>query len=233
MICSENIYGFIHIGIMNNYKEILIDQLKSIKRYGLEKATKNVYLGSSGHISAEQKIEIEKLVSSILTHTNVNYEVKNMKLEDGENETIKFLHKKSQELPDSKFWYIHTKGASKTPGSDIAKMSRSWRKYMEYFVIQKWMNCVEELKIHDVCGIEWYNHPQLKWIFAGNFWWANTNYLQRIKNPIVKYNIENRMKAECFIAQANPKVKSFANLAQNKFEYFKHFILHMNSYKLC
>lgn len=141
--------------------------------------------------------------------------VHNPRIEHGENETIRFLHTKSKEFKNAKFWYIHTKGARWRVGTQEAINSQSWRKYMQFFIIEHWQNCVKSLETHDACGVEW---TRSRWkgnyIFSGNFWWATSNYLSKIENPIINDRPfgHDRLKAEFFISLANPYVEVFHTL---------------------
>lgn len=212
------IYGFIHIGIMNDYLQIFKDQLISLKKHQLSEATSCIFIGSSGRVSAQQINEIEFLLKQILGNTKFDYAIKNQVLEVGENETINFLHQKSKELHDSKFWYIHTKGASYHFKHKRKKACYYWRKYMEFFIIENWKKCVEALDNHDVCGVQWCETSQLnKKHFSGNFWWATTNYLMSLTGVNdIKINKTNRYKAEAFIGTNNPKVKNFMHVCAKK-----------------
>jgi hypothetical protein len=194
---SSDIYGFIHIGVMNGWKEILEDEMAAIHNSGLFKETKAIFVGISG-----KKVSVP---------FGTQLAVHNPKIEDGENETIKFLHAKSKELEDAKFWYIHTKGARWKMRSKEAINSKSWRKYMQFFIIDHWRDCVKTLEEYDACGVEWSKSRYGPYIFSGNFWWATSNYLRKIDKPLVDYTPygNNRFKAEFFISLANPKVKTF------------------------
>ena len=203
---NEDIYGFIHVGVMNDWKRILDSQVKSLKSSGLMSNTKKIYVSGSGdRIDIPQGMELG---------------VWNQELKEGEVETMKFIHRMSKALSGN-FWYIHTKGARWEIDSRESKCADTWREYMQYFVIRHWKDCVDALKTHDVCGVEYTESEwalkmdfQKKFIFSGNFWWARSDYIKSIANPIIDENPYNeyRYKAEFFIVQGNPKVKNFFQL---------------------
>lgn len=132
-------------------------------------------------------------------------------LSNGENTTLKQLHKITKEhIPDkSKIWYIHTKAARHQKNKFEALCGDSWRNYMQYFIIERHEDCIQALNNHDVAGIEWhFDH------FAGNFWWATSNYIKRIEKPVEGNNAMGiRFLAEFnFINNNSPIVKNFYSL---------------------
>jgi len=198
---TSDIYGFIHIGVMNDWQQILQNEMEAIHASGLFQETNTIFVGISG-----EKVSIPR---------GTKLAVHNPTLKAGENETIKFLHSMSKVLKNAKFWYIHTKGARWQAGTGEAKNSESWRKYMQFFIIDNWRDCTQALETHDVCGVEWtksgWNNT---YIFSGNFWWATSSYLSKIDKPLVPYNPYGgeRFKAEFFVSLANPKTKNFISL---------------------
>ena len=87
---------------------------------------------------------------------------------------------------DCKILYFHTKGVfndyvdpKKDDISDLKiKTIRDWRKYMEYFCIDKWQENLNKLDEFDMvgstCNSNWW------W---GNFWWATSKYLRTRPAP--------------------------------------------------
>lgn len=202
MLNKEDIYGFIHVGVMNDWRRILDSQIFAIKSSGLMSQTKKIYVSGAGDM--------------IDTPKGMELGVWTSNLKEGEVETMRFIHRMSKEISGN-FWYIHTKGARWEIGSHESKCADSWREYMQYFVIYGWKNCVESLRNHDVCGVEYARSEWFpeKFIFSGNFWWARSNYIKSIIKPIIDetpYD-EYRFKAEFFLSQGNPKVKNFHQLA--------------------
>ena len=99
-------------------------------------------------------------------------------------------------------WYIHTKGVTAPNNPN----QRDWRKYMEYFTIERYEDCIKALETYDVCGVNW--HPPLwdvkNYHFSGNFWWARAEYIKNLP-PI---NLDgDRHEAESFLGYGNPRVK--------------------------
>lgn len=121
--------------------------------------------------------------------------------------------------------YLHHKGSTKP--NDLAV--RDWTKYLTYFNVEKWKDCVAKMKEgYDCVGVDWrqagidflYSH------YSGNFWWATSKYLKTLKNlkrPIsvgfqAQYPVYHKTlgqlhnykhDAEFWMGQNNPKHYSF------------------------
>jgi len=82
--------------------------------------------------------------------------------------------------------YLHNKGSfTQTVGN------YNWRKYMEYFCIEKWKECVEKLdRGYELVGAAYLDNAQEDenaHYFAGNFFWARSSYIKRcyqLKSPL-------------------------------------------------
>ena len=194
----SKINGFYHIGNIGRCQSIYEEQVESLKSSGLLEITENVYIGVSGSMP---KIDLFSKAKIVVHEENLN---------KGENQTLKKMHEMCQTIEPCKVWYIHTKGAARSPTGN----TESWRKYLEHFVITKHKNCIEALDEYDACGAEWIKHSDIS-LFAGNFWWANSNYIKSLENILVGHlpkECKERHHAELnFISKNNPKVKSFFN----------------------
>ena len=81
--------------------------------------------------------------------------------------------------------YIHNKGSyTQTVGN------YNWRKYMEYFCIERWKECVEKLdEGYELVGAAYLDNAQEDenvHYFAGNFFWTRSSYIKRchqLKSP--------------------------------------------------
>ena len=132
-----------------------------------------------------------------------------------ETETLMSLKDFASENSDYKIFYLHTKGASKGTLN-----SQSYRLMMEYFVIDKWKECVEYLNEYDCAGQTWIVNGDTVWSngevtpntknighFSGNFWWANASYINRLDNSYLESDY--RLDREFWIGTGeNYKVKS-------------------------
>ena len=103
---------------------------------------------------------------------------------------------------DGAIFYAHTKGA--WSDSDLA---HTWRVSMTYDTVTRWRECVEALYKVEAAGPYWLHshepeHRDHKHFFAGNFWWARTDYLRRLDPP----KNEHRFQAEGWVGLAEPTV---------------------------
>jgi len=131
-----------------------------------------------------------------------------------ETETLMSLRDFCKQNPDYKVLYFHTKGVSKE-----SMNAESWRLMMEYFVIDRWKECVECLNDYDVVGSNlkvlgpttWSDGTQT-WEkagtqhFVGNFWWANASYMNTLNDEFLKSDF--RLDREFWIGTGNGKMKS-------------------------
>jgi hypothetical protein len=121
------------------------------------------------------------------------------------------LHKLQEDVHsnDEEYYvlYIHHKGAFSN--------QVGWRKYMEYFCIERWKECIEKLdEGYETCGASFLNNPPHPF-YAGNFFWARASYLRRCKRmktppennfqPQFEGQPHMRFDSECWHGSGNPK----------------------------
>jgi len=107
---------------------------------------------------------------------------------------------------DDKVLYCHTKGVVNSN-----KYTTSWRHYMQHFLIKNYKQCLIKLDTCDAVGVELtrnvdnINYIMLKniidkeiYFYAGNFWWANGNYLLKLPK-LENMNMKYRWGAERWI----------------------------------
>jgi hypothetical protein len=124
------------------------------------------------------------------------------------------------------FLYFHLKGITHHGNQGIV----DWRKYMEYWCIDRWKDCVAKLDHgHDTCGTNYISGPFLgvdgtikHWNhYSGNFWWAKASYIKKLKklphpdsyapgttSELTGYPIDHRnmyrFDHEAWVASGNP-----------------------------
>ena len=144
-----------------------------------------------------------------------------------ETETLVSLKDYAYENPDAKVLYFHMKGVTKE-----SMNGESWRLMMEYFVIDKWKECVKYLENYDAVGSNlkilgpttWSDGRQ-SWEkagtqhFAGNFWWANASYVNTLDNKFLMSDF--RLDREFWIGSGGGKMKSLYQ--PEDYEPYKHF----------
>jgi hypothetical protein len=140
-----------------------------------------------------------------------------------ENLTIVALEKWLQENHDKAYiCYAHIKGATHLPGA-VADMRRRWRLCMERHLIWEWRQAVADLDAgFESVGCHWMTPPKTppgQFIWAGNFWWAKSDFLSTLPSiwkraRIIESGIgaaESRYEAEVWLGNGPrpPMVKDY------------------------
>ena len=121
---------------------------------------------------------------------------------------------------DEEFYvcYIHHKG--------VKSQTTTWRKYMEYWNIEKWKECVTKLdEGYDTCGASFLDNPPHPF-YAGNFFWARASYLRKCKKlkspvdnnfqPQFSGQPHHRYDYECWHGSGNPKAYDMHSGPENR-----------------
>ena len=175
-------------------------QVHRLYTSGLIKNASHIHFGVNG----DKKLF--NVPEKAIVKTNVNWKE--------ETETLMDLSIFCRDNPDYKVLYFHMKGVTKE-----SMTGESWRLMMEYFVIDRWKECVEYLNEYDTVGSNlkilgpttWSDGTQT-WEksgtqhFVGNFWWANASYINQLDDSFLTSNF--RLDREFWIGTGNGKMKS-------------------------
>jgi hypothetical protein len=214
---KENNYIFIHICCLENWKEIFEDMIKNIKDSGLYNNTKKIFLGILGDFSNEIYFTNNLLDNDIkfqilyIDENVYNYEILTINC-------IKDFCKNNYEEDNANILYIHTKGVRKAGNNDC---TLSWRKMMEYHLIENYENCLSYLMEYDVIGSNIINtfdrddkivsvNGNHNYHYSGNFWWSKKSYIKNLANiniNLSETSILTRCKAENWICSNYPNAK--------------------------
>lgn len=136
-----------------------------------------------------------------------------------ENLTLVMLEKWLSDHPDWNVLYLHSKGASRPPGDSMGDL---WRGCMMRHLVMNWRQCVVDLETHDAVGCHFMEPPATptrQFIFAGNFFWATSNFLRTLPSIYERDRIkvsgigslESRYESEVWIGNGPriPKVKDY------------------------
>lgn len=186
------IVGFIHVCMINNYLDILTEQMQLIKDSGLYDAMNccNVCcIGPPVELENVQKLMGDKFQLGPHCPSVTVYEF----------HTLKFMYEVVLRNPEFYGFYVHSKGVSwpNHPGG------KYWRDYMNYYVLTKWRDDVKLLdKGYDTCGVKlinkgWPMH------YSGNFFWFNSMYAGGLVD-VNKMNLKDRFNAEMWICSGKP-----------------------------
>jgi hypothetical protein len=205
---------FYHIGQMGLGAFIYQQQLHRLYSSGLVDAASHIYFGVNGDN------ELFNVPEKATTKVNQNWKE--------ETETLIALKDFAYENPDHKILYFHTKGVSK--GTLIAN---AWRLMMEYFVIDKWKQCVNMLDEYDCVGANlnpvgltlWGNGETTEPVpgtynYTGNFWWSNAKHIQTLDHKFL--SSDYRIDRELWIG-SNPNSNPGSIYQPGVYESYQHF----------
>ena len=105
---------------------------------------------------------------------------------------------------------ITSKGISHADGPH-----QNWRRYMQYWNIERWKDCVAKLdEGYDTVGCAYLNNPPYPF-YAGTFFWAKSSYLRKCRRldtpesnnyvPQFAGQPHHRFDYECWIGSGDPK----------------------------
>jgi hypothetical protein len=208
---KSNIAIFYHLYQINDWKKLYQEQINSLIISGLYEKCDFIHIGING----DQELPF------VLNKMRITYN-ENKILEAN---TLNSLWDFCNENPDYKVLYIHSKGVTHLNNVHCEYTTNAWRIYLEYFVINKWEECAQDLNEYDCAGTEWKDYSLLQdqntqeYVkepnshYAGNFWWANASYIQKLDLDYI-YNEKDergRYRSEFWIGTKNPNYKSYHN----------------------
>ena len=195
---------FYHVYLFGNWKFILQEQMDLIKNSGLLDISE-LKVGISYYHETES--HIDDCVKILKSYKNVEIMFVKHTSACGESDTLQELYNFCQDSSENvKVFYFHAKGVTHYK-SEREENVKNWRNLMEYFLIEKWQSCVEKLdEGYDCCGVNYQGHAAniknqtvaIK-IFNGNFFWANSNYINKLDSSILwehRYSSENWILSE-------------------------------------
>ena len=159
-----------HIATLNNWEDIVREQLATVAKSGLGQACDSLTVTVVG----EEIERVYPLFASLSFLDKVHIVHSGADLHLYEFPGIEMVQQIAQSKPNTHILYFHIKGVTRY-GSRQERPVQLWRRYMEYFTVERWRACIDALKSADICGVEWLQHRS---IFAGNFWWARASYLR-------------------------------------------------------
>jgi hypothetical protein len=195
-----------HIGMVGNWRDVVTDQFNSLIKCGLLDAADNLYLTYSNGdgLWPVQDLLYQLLgdnlhkVKSIEESTQMPWEAPAM--------NMMLRHCNSSPSPKEEVvFYFHNKGTSRWSEDWKSKMdvpesyaySLYWRKYLEYFTIERPQLCLEQLLLGGAtsCGPNWRpgnmdnfkggKVPKGKHLitnhYSGNFWSATCEHINHLE----------------------------------------------------
>jgi len=208
---SIKIYIFIHICTLDGWKAILTDQLNTIKKSGLYNRCHKIHFGILGDCNVVK--------DPIFNDPKFNIIYTDSRIKLYENHTINFIKwmcsNEDINEPEAYILYIHTKGVRKAGNSEVTE---SWRKMMEYFLIDKYKDCIEHLNYYDTLGNNIVNMGDVYvnknrehcMHYSGNFWWSKKSYINKLDYLNIFDNFDDKIRysAENWLLSGYPDCKA-------------------------
>jgi GR25 family glycosyltransferase involved in LPS biosynthesis len=165
---DPGMFCFIHSCNVSEIGLVILDRLLDIlKSYGKIDSYHKIFIINVGNLIDETLYSKYKNMVVVNFSSNIGlYELK----------TINVLYYFSLLNPDSKVLYIHTKGILREDNQLI----QDWVNMMMYFLVKQQNSCISHLETYDAIGCNYCVSPTIKPHFSGNYWWANTNYMQTL-----------------------------------------------------
>jgi hypothetical protein len=206
----QQIAIFYHIYAINNWREIFNEQFDKIVASGLYHAAEKIHVGVIGDLP-----EIED--SKISFRRNLTH--------NSEADTLLALWQYCQANPQARVLYFHCKGVSHYEQKNgVWKIKDgltvdSWRRYLDYVVLEQWQHCVNKLDLYDCAATEWLDHTlydgknNFDPHYSGNFWWARASYVAKL-DPRLLYG-SNYTQCEKWISTGSPTHYSLWSSGRN------------------
>lgn len=204
------------------HRNLSLNQMIRFSQSELSTQAKNVYVMLNGNLT-------EFLDLARLLENNSNVRIVHTNPDATLMEWPGLMHLKhycDAVATEEYVMYFHIKGVTHLANPGI----QDWRKYLEYWNIDRWQDCVALLdQGHDTVGTNFINEPFLgadrlprNWNhYSGNFWWARSSYIKRLQplphphsyvagtaSQLTGYPIDQnnyyRFDHEAWIASGNP-----------------------------
>jgi len=182
---------FYHVYADGDWFPAATEHFEELRVSGLLDELDRVHLGVVG--SAENRVKVKRVLPYLVA----------VEADEGwEQVTLARLHQFCQ-TDDGAVLYAHTKGAWSQ-----SELARVWRVSMTHDVVSRWRECVDALEAVQAAGAFWLKsfepeHAEHESFFAGNFWWARSDYVRTLP-PV---GVDSRFQAEGWVGLGGPSVR--------------------------
>lgn len=202
------VYGVYHVYCDNGWQQMVTDQMAGLRHHGLMDRTTKLYVSC-----ITRNDDDTRQLQQLLGNDKVEIIANERDPRRFEYPALHFLRQKSLK-EHCLFYYFHTKGityqALKTNDRKFCAFKRNieaWRKMMEYFLFEQWQVAVNALtQGYDTYGC--YRlppPPRPYYLYAGNFWWARSEYVRRLPEFDFSRIAQDRFFAEEWLYKAKPR----------------------------
>lgn len=175
-------------------RSIVEEQMRALRDYGLEYAATEIHFGINGN--QMDVFSVERFIpdkAQVYIHGQTA---------STELPTLKLLQKWIPLHSNWLVFYHHSKAVTQPKD----EFHHHHRRVMQLALVERWKRCVDDLRRgYDAVGINLV-HPVKRKImpgafFAGNFWWARSNYLSRLPRLPNNLTWENRCLCEGWVCK--------------------------------
>jgi len=206
----------------SNYRTIMLDQFRCILTSKLFQECDKLYIGIAKDEHPGDGVEWITAFwsfpsSKVKKQLHEKVEIVVYKENNEIIPTLKLLREYARRNSDDYVCFLHPKGIT-----HYTIPTEDWRKYMEYFVVERWQDCIQKLdEGYDACGVMWNrdtvygDYPH----FSGCMFWANTNYIRTLDDSFL--DMQWRYGGEFWIgSNKQGKIFEFHNSHMNDKERF-------------
>ena len=223
------IYGFYFAALINDWKSIVINQLERLFHSNLLDDTNLLFIRVY-YTTESDMDDFNKIVDSYRNNFQIDINIHSTNENEYEFGILNMIKELATE-DEFYCYYLHSKGVSKMFDGwevNIENIS-AWRRYMEYFLIDKYSYCIESLENgSDAVGVKMRETPacmekvsglsgEFWWAssgymsqnpkhFSGNFWWSKSSYIMSLPD-IDSIRFGDRHEAEFWIGYGNGEMK--------------------------
>ena len=201
----DPLYIFSHNFLKSDWKEIVTEQILLLHQSGAYAAASEIWY--CGYGETQEVIEFIDLIKREDPLLKIRIVIHNDN--DNEKPTLVLLQDVMRTRPHGYVMYYHTKGVtSSIRESHLKDNIKSWRKIMQYYVIEEWAASLQHLAEFDAvgCFYDTYTSPYFTLdYFSGNFWIANTTHINNLP-PMIERS--NWMGCETFVTSIKGNYKS-------------------------
>ena len=197
------VYGFYHIFCATGWTELVKDQVAELRNSGLLRRTNKLYV--SCITQNENDLDV---IKDIIGRDKCEIVAVSNNDSAYEYPALDAMQEKAKISNRFFAYYFHTKGISyywasreQNPNKDsLILCGFAWRKY---YCFVHYKIAIRALKQgYDCYGVYYKNYRDRH--FAGNFWWADSEYLKKLPT-ISERERKDRLKAESWIGRNKHK----------------------------
>jgi hypothetical protein len=237
-----------HVGMVQNWRNIVLDQMTTLETCGLGNTMKNMIITYTQHDSDNTLEELTQIMSRYSFASKITYQMGPHVIPyEGPalNALRDYCVAQHNAQEETVAFYFHNKGCTHYQGDwrDEAVLNEwgsyayvlFWRKYLEYFLLERPQICIDQIVQHGAaaCGAHLIDSAYYGDLYySGNFWAASCSHLQSLP-PVTTEIVDGSedqwyrlyINGERWIgAHSTHKSKQFVNLHNNTQGLYKHLI---------